>query len=479
MLTLVTPLPEGHRLSEYRIISVLGQGGFGTTYLCRDENLQNECVLKEFTPPSLATRTADGALRPTKSALRDEFNNARDEFVSEARKLAQFNHPNIVRVNRYFEAHNTGYFVMAFESGASLRSMIRTGVGLTEETILSLVGPLCQGLARMHKSGLIHRDIKPDNIIVRPDGTPALIDFGAAANFRNVNAHGFELIASRNYAPVEQFNAMACQGPWTDIYALGAVMYEMISGNPPVPSLERGRGKAMRAASDVGRGSYSDRLLELIDKCLSMNFVERPRSTEEVGVILEAADDQLLRSAIHDISFKMVCHFTNWAKPNEGLNCGELIAFVVCFPIVDLSWRIGQGIPDKATFNRLYKLMGNDPVQECRDLLIQKGFHSPLGELQVALVRSRLDEYAATYLLDRQESEWRYGLTCTLVAQHCIADSHVDDVPEFMALMEDVIDRARGRVKKEYRKAFRSITWRKTPDGWTQMSVGPQVIGEE
>lgn len=472
MLKLVTPLPPGHRLLEYRILRLLGQGGFGTTYLCHDEHLQKQCVVKEFTPHALIERKSSGDLKALRWGWRTAFDNARKSFLVEARRLAKFNHPNIVRVNRYFEAHNTGYFVMDHEAGGSLRSLLRDRPDtFTEDEIVALILPLCKGLAELHGTGLIHRDIKPENIIIRPDGSPALIDFGAAVDFRGLSGADLEVVATPAYAPIEQFDSKGPQGPWTDIYALGAVMYEMIAGHNPVPSLERGRGTELEAASSVGRGKYGDRLLGLIDKCLAMNFVERPKGTGEFLALLEANKDHLLRAVIHDISMKMTNHFANWVKPNDGLYCDEFIAFVICFPIIDLSWRIGRGTPDKITFNRLYKLMDQNSLRVCWESIARKGFRAVRRNLTLELVHARLDEYAATYLLDRQQPEWRYELTCKQVARNCVAASHSSDITAFSALMEDVIDRARGRVKKELNKAFRNVVWRKTSAGWVSEVV--------
>ena len=236
MLELVTPLPEGHRLFEYRVLRLLAQGGFGTTYLCHDEHLQKQYVVKEFTPHALVVRRPNGDLNALRCSWRRAFAVARKNFLAEARKLAKFNHPNIVRVNRYFEAHNTAYFVMDHEAGGNLRSSLRGRPDIfTEGEIEALILPLCRGLAELHHVGLIHRDIKPGNIIIRPDGSAALIDFGAAVDFRSLNEADFGIVATPAYAPIEQFNAKASQGLWTDIYALGAVMYEMITGQCSAP----------------------------------------------------------------------------------------------------------------------------------------------------------------------------------------------------------------------------------------------------
>ena len=455
-----------------RILRLLGRGGFGTTYLCHDEHLQKNFVIKEFTPHALITRGSNGKIVALRQEWEDMFAVARTNFLGEARELAKFNHSNIVRVNRYFEAHNTAYFVMDHEDGRTLQCLLRTGSHtLTEKEIVAVVMPLCRGLSELHHAGLIHRDIKPANIILRSDGTSVLIDLGAAVDFRSSSSAHFETVGTPAYAPIEQIQARDAQGPWTDIYALGAIMYEMIVGEPPASSLTRAAGSEIEPASSVGRGRYSDRLLGLIDKSLSMNRVERPQSISEFIVVLEANDEERLRVIIHDISFKMINHFSNMAKPNEGLCGDELIAFVICFPIIDLSWRLGKGIPDRAVFAQLYKLMGHNILGLCCEKINQRGFKANRHNLTPEMVYSRLDGYAAAYLLDRQQSQWRYSMTCQQIARNCISTSHAGDIPAFVALLEEVIDRARGRVKKEFNKQFRNVKWYKTTEGWRKVVV--------
>lgn len=180
---LIEPLPKGQRVLEYSVERVLGQGGFGITYLCKDEHLRKYVVIKEFTPHRIMMRGRGGVLRPA-GAGGCLFATALAEFLEEARKLARFRHPNIVRVNRYFEANGTGYLVMDYEAGASLRDILDAEDGpMSEQEIEAVALPLCHGLSELHRAGLLHRDIKPENILVRPHGSPALIDFGAAVQF--------------------------------------------------------------------------------------------------------------------------------------------------------------------------------------------------------------------------------------------------------------------------------------------------------
>ncbi len=243
-------------------------------------------------------------------------------------------------------------------------------------------------------------------------------------------------------------------------------MYEMISGSPPQASLERARQDKLVPAREIGRGNYGDRLLGLIDKSLSLDYAERPNSIEEFRTFLKIDNDKLLRSIINGISVKAMGHFLNWAKPNPGLYVDEFVAFIICFPIIDLSWRIGKGTPTKDLFLSLYRTLNNSDLELCHKMALEAGFSSHRRNLTLKTVMTRIDEYAATYLLDRQAEQWTYEGTRLQCARNCLAPEAEKDKQGFMDLMEDVIDRARGRVKKEFGKAFRKVELRMTPQGW-------------
>jgi hypothetical protein len=467
----VRPLPQKHQLLEYVIEGVLGQGGFGTTYRARDQHLDKQFVVKEYTPFGMARRKTNGDLVPL-SGRAVRFTDGLMEFLEEARKLALFHHPNIVRVNRFFQAHDTGYFVMDFEAGGSLREIIANVGGLMpEQEIEGLVLPLCEGLAQLHRAGLLHRDIKPENIIVRPDGSPALIDFGASVRLGEVGSEPIPFIGTAAYAPLEQFDPMGKIGPWTDIYSLGAVMYEMIAGRPPAPARQRQAGEDVVSTERDYRGKYSSRLLEFVDQCLSLDPRGRPQSINECMVLLRADRDRRFRLMISDISLKMAAHFCNWAKPNEGLRADELIAFLVAFPAIDLSWRIGKGLPGKDTAERLLGSGALESARLCTNVLTERCFLAPDRPVSPSFVLGRMDEYAATYLLDRRQEDWRYELTLRRLAANCISTSHQNDIPGFVGLMEEVTDRARGRVKKEFGKIYRKLTYRRVESGWVKEFV--------
>lgn len=250
------PLLPGFCLHEYRIDSVLGQGGFGITYLATDLNLDVKVAIKEYLPASVAYRASDQSVAPRCPEDQLFYLNGLDSFLLEARTLATFRHPNIVRVARFFEAHQTAYMVLDYERGESLKTWWGTHGSLPEQDLLGLLRPLMDGLTAVHEAGYLHRDIKPDNIYVRrEDGSLVLLDFGAARQ-----AVGGE------------------QGPWTDIYALGATLYWMVAGKKSISANERmDEVLPMASAEEAGKGRYSPEFLRAIDWALQADAKDRPQ----------------------------------------------------------------------------------------------------------------------------------------------------------------------------------------------------------
>ena len=164
-------LKPGYKLHWYRIIEILGQGGFGITYHARDLNLDRDVAIKEYLPVEMAVREGDYSVHPLSEAHGQQYTWGLDRFIAEARTLAKFDHPNIVRVYSVFEENNTGYMVMRYESGQSLQEKIDLEKTMDEADILKVIMPILSGLDIIHQAGFIHRDIKPDNIYLREDGS--------------------------------------------------------------------------------------------------------------------------------------------------------------------------------------------------------------------------------------------------------------------------------------------------------------------
>jgi len=280
-------LPAQHRLHWYVVERVLGQGGFGITYLARDTNLDRPVAIKEYLPTDIATRRPDATIRPRTDELRERYRWGLDRFIKEARTLAQFDHPNIVRVHSVFEANNTAYMVMRFEAGENLSAVLEGRGTLPEDELLRILLPVLDGLALVHAAGFVHRDIKPDNIHIRGDGTPVLLDFGSARASVG-KPHTLTILVAPGYAPFEQYYGNSeSQGPWTDIYGLGATCYRAIAGRAPLDAISRSKGilgstrDVMVPASVVGAGRYSGRLLAAIDHALEFNEKDRPQTVAD------------------------------------------------------------------------------------------------------------------------------------------------------------------------------------------------------
>jgi serine/threonine protein kinase/HAMP domain-containing protein len=280
-------LPEGFRLLEYRIDGVLGQGGFGIAYRATDVNLHAKVVIKEYLPEEFAYRAVDGSVRPRDDEDRDFYQKGLDSFLVEARTLATFRHPHIVRVARFFEANRTAYMVLEYERGESLKSWRRKHESVPEATIVSLLAPLFDGLALVHRSGYLHRDIKPDNIYVRDeDGSLVLLDFGAARQTANEKAETGSVVTP-GYAAIEQYAGGGRQGPWTDIYSLGATLFWLITGKKPMEAPTRLQDPDPQpSARLLGQGRYSEEFLGAIDWALQLHPGDRPGDIEDFRSML-------------------------------------------------------------------------------------------------------------------------------------------------------------------------------------------------
>ena len=276
-------LPVGHQLADYRITTVLGQGGFGITYKATEETLRREVAIKEYLPQQFAFRDGTGRVLPRSDEDEEMFRWGLTRFLDEGRALAMFRHPNIVSVMRFFEGNGTAYLVMEFEEGMDLGRWLEGRQAPDEKRLVhGILGPLLQGLARVHDKGLLHRDIKPGNIFIRRDGTPVLLDFGSSRPHGTQSSSQLTTIVSAGYSPFEQYGTGAQQGPWSDLYALAGTMYRVIAGRPPVDAIARAQGTPLTPAAEVGRGRYSDRLLKAIDRALSQDIAQRPQDAREL-----------------------------------------------------------------------------------------------------------------------------------------------------------------------------------------------------
>jgi serine/threonine protein kinase len=280
-------LKPGYQLHWYSIERVLGHGGFGITYLARDTNLNQQVAIKEFFPADIATRNDDMTVQPKTNADADQYQWGLDRFRSEAQTLARFDHPNIIRIFTVFEANHTAYLIMRYEKGEALNDILERRKRLSETELLEIVLPILDGLGKVHETGFVHRDIQPANIYIREDKSPVLIDFGAAREAQG-KPRTVTILVAPGYAPYEQYIANNQeQGPWTDIYGLGATLYRAVAGVAPIDAIERSRGilgstrDVLVPATVVGQGRYSEAFLKAVDHALMFNEKDRPQTAKE------------------------------------------------------------------------------------------------------------------------------------------------------------------------------------------------------
>ncbi len=296
-------LAAGTRLFEYRIEGVIGRGGFGVAYSAVDVNLNADVVIKEYLPGDIAYRSVDLHVRPRSPDYSRLYALGREQFLVEARALATCRHPNIVRVIRFFEANDSAYMVLEHEHGKSLDEWRREQDFITEARIVEPFASLLDGLAVVHAAGYLHCDIKPENICVRDDdGSFVLLDFGAARQSAS-EAGDLPEVLTPGYGAIELHSGVGRQGPWTDIYALGATLYWLVGGMKPPDAALRLEDPAIAPTAEyLGAGRYSQGFLRAIDWALAVLPADRPQSVDEFRRVLFSAHATVLsiREALAD-----------------------------------------------------------------------------------------------------------------------------------------------------------------------------------
>src|SRR6266404_5133660 len=288
----VQALPPGTRLGDYRLDAVIGHGGFGITYRAFDSQLAKIVAIKEYLPVEFAIRQSDGQVVPRSGRVADDFAWGRERFLDEARALARFRHPNIVPVLRYFEANGTAYTVMEFEDGASLAELLRdSGQRLPAAEVLALRDGLLTGLAAVHAQGFLHRDIKPSNIIIRRDGVPILIDFGAAR--QAIGGRSLTSVMTPQYAPIEQQALDGKQGPWSDIYSAAAVLHHAVTGAPPPQAAARVGTDQYQPLARLAADRFGPSFMNSIAHALALAPEQRPQSIEDWSALFGIAPPRL------------------------------------------------------------------------------------------------------------------------------------------------------------------------------------------
>ncbi|MCA0301290.1 MAG: protein kinase [Proteobacteria bacterium] len=271
-------LPVGAGIGRFVITSILGQGGFGITYRARDEQLGREVAIKEYLPVSLAIRQDGVTVLPRSTKAAEDFTWGRERFVAEGRTLASLNDaPAIVRVYDFLELNGTAYIVMELVRGETLEDRIKRQGKLSADEVNALLWPLLDGLEQVHKTGFLHRDIKPANILLREDGKPTLIDFGASRAAMAGRTTAMTAIFTPGYAAAEQMTA-AKQGPWTDIYGLSATLYHAITGTAPPSAFDRMLDDEYAPLTRLAPAGFPPGLLIGLDAGLAVRAAERPQT---------------------------------------------------------------------------------------------------------------------------------------------------------------------------------------------------------
>lgn len=275
-------LPQGTRVQDFEFHRVLGHGGFGITYLGWNVALDIAVAIKEYLPADLAVRERDMSVLPKSAGDEADFQWGLERFLDEARVMARFKHPNIVQVQHFFQAHGTAYIVMEYVEGETLTEMLNRRGTLTENELTAILLPLLAGLVDVHEAGILHRDVKPGNILLRAaDNSPVLVDFGAARQAVGARSRSVTSVLTPGYAPIEQYSSRGHQGPWTDIYALGGVCYQALTGKIPDEAMDRIRSDPLTPVVEAGKGKASAVFLSAIDWALRVEESDRPQRVRQ------------------------------------------------------------------------------------------------------------------------------------------------------------------------------------------------------
>ena len=288
-LTASSAMPSGTRLGEFEITGVIGEGGFGVVYSARDSSLDRIVAVKEYLPSAFASRTAAGTVQVRSQEHIKTFDAGLSSFINEARMLAKFSHPGLVEVFRFWEGNGTAYMAMRYYRGVTLREMLRTNPQIvTEQWLCETLDPILLALQELHNEKCYHRDIAPDNILVLPNGRSVLMDFGAARRIIGGMTRALTTVLKPGYAPIEQYSddGSMAQGAWTDIYAVGGLLYHAMTGKVPVQAISRMMNDPLKPVATAARSEFSPTLCAVVMKSLAVMPENRYQSIDELRAAL-------------------------------------------------------------------------------------------------------------------------------------------------------------------------------------------------
>lgn len=319
-------LPYGTILNgRYITGRVLGQGGFGVTYLAQDYQTKERVAIKEYFPSDLSTRTGSYRVTPYSGQREQDFEFGKKRFLDEAKTLAEFNDdPHIVSVYRYFdeESTQTVYFVMEYVDGVSLENYVKSKGGrISPEEANQILVPLMRSLGEVHKKGIVHRDIAPDNILISGDGSVKLIDFGAARSSTGNKSMSMDVVVKHGFAPMEQYSRHGRVGPYTDIYSMGATWYYAITGRIPPESIDRSEEDGLILPGILGV-RLPEKQLNALLKALAVRAEDRYQSMEEFASELEFESESVVGTTRENLVTRAFDYLEqgNWEKADSYLN---------------------------------------------------------------------------------------------------------------------------------------------------------------
>ena len=316
----VTMLAKGTRLQEFEVTGVVGEGGFGIVYEAMDTLLNRRVAIKEYMPSQLAARVSQRTVKIRSQEFADTFSAGLKSFINEARMLAQFKHPALVEVFRFWEENGTAYMAMPLYDGPTLKNFLSSHPEMSNERWLrGFLAPVLDALEHMHGMQVYHRDIAPDNLLILKNGAPLLLDLGAARRVIGDMTQALTVILKPGYAPIEQYadDPAVKQGPWTDIYALAAVVYFAITRKAPPPAVSRMIKDPFKPLSDLAPAGFSADFLAAVDRGLSVRPESRPQTIEEFRSLL----------GVQSFTMNMVpSSLTSAAQAAEAANVSNMAA---------------------------------------------------------------------------------------------------------------------------------------------------------